>query len=337
MSVAEMDVTDPELRSWVREVAETVGFTIRGAGGCCRILDVAALDESFSGQLDQVEPASRDDIDCIVVGRRDDDDALMRAARLGAAEIVLFPGDGRQLKLFLQARQPPDHDRQTGQIIAVTGARGGAGATTLAAGIAIAAAASGSCVLVDADPASAGIDVAVGLDAVDGIRWSDMVDVRGDLPPTALRGRIPHLADVDWLATPLGTGNVPSWTSVMNSLAATYQTVVVDLPRYRLTATPISLPRNSVVLTTLEMPALIAARDLLVSGRFGVRPIVAVRPVGGPLRMAAAVDVLTGGSLIEIPSSRSLRGAADFGDLATSVTKGGFARACQRLLDQEGE
>ena len=65
------------------------------------------------------------------------------------------------MKLFLQARQPPDHDRQTGQIIAVTGARGGAGATTLAAGIAIAAA--NSADLLDCQHSGSRVEVVVTL------------------------------------------------------------------------------------------------------------------------------------------------------------------------------
>ena len=334
MLVAEMDVTDPELRSWVREVADAVGFTLGNSGGCCRIVDVAALGPAANGVSDPRKSAKPPSRDRIVVGRRDDSDALIRAAQLGASEIVLFPGGGPHLEQFLRAHQPDPHGAQTGRVFTVTGARGGAGATSFAAGLAVAAARDGSCVLVDADPASAGIDDAVGLDSVAGIRWSDMVDVRGDLPATMFRGRIPHVAGVDWLATPMGTGNVPSWMAVMTSLVAAYDTVVVDLPRYRLAATPAFRASVSIIVATLEMSALSATRDLLSSGRFGVHPTVAVRPVGGPLRMAAAVDAIDSTRLVEIPNSRSLRGSADFGDLATSTAKGSFAKACRHVVDQ---
>jgi hypothetical protein len=186
-------------------------------------------------------------------------------------------------------------------------------------------------VAVDADPAGAGIDVAAGLDDEPGVRWSDMVGVRGALPAAALRGRMPRAHDVDWLATPAGTANAASWSAVLSSVRSIYDSVVVDLPRYRLTATPPPPGAWGVLVTALDLAALANARTILDSGRLGPDPVVAVRSTGGPLRMSAAAESLAGYRLVELPSARGLRGAADFGDLPSAVGRGAFGRACAGL------
>lgn len=61
-----------------------------------------------------------------------------------------------------------------GRVIGVVGAHGGAGTTTIAAWLARQFARSGSAGLIDANPASVGIDHVIAMDAAPGKRWADL-------------------------------------------------------------------------------------------------------------------------------------------------------------------
>lgn len=75
---------------------------------------------------------------------------------------------------------------QRGTVIGVVGAHGGSGATSVAIWLAHALSARGPTVLIDADPASYGIDLRVGVEAGEGRRWADLQG-QGALLPGRLR------------------------------------------------------------------------------------------------------------------------------------------------------
>ena len=323
VTAVRVDVSDEELRKWVSSAATAAGLAVSEVRADCRVVDLAACTD---------DPTVVNDPGTVVVARRDDGATELAIGQFGIPELIFLPEGGDRLINRLQSFVPDRRGMRSANIVVVTGTRGGAGSTTLAAGLAVAATDLGSVVFVDADPASAPVDINAGIEGDRGIRWTDVVDVGGDLPVSALQGRMPSTGDIDWLATPLGTANSLSWRSVTDALVTGYDTVIIDLPRYRLTATPPPATARTILLTTVELASLNAARSWLESGRFGADPLVAIRSVGGPLRIAAASDALPAVRLREIPSRRALRGASDFGDIATAVGRGTFARVCQRLL-----
>ena len=323
MTTVQISVSNDELFSWVSSSAVAVGLTVSGMSADCRVVDLAMCVR---------DPLLAADAGTVVVARSDDRDVEVHLSQCGVPELFFLPQGKHKLGERLRSFVPDVSGKRSADVLVITGTRGGAGSTTLAAGLSAAAADLGSVVFVDADPASAAVDINAGVDNDRGIRWTDLADVDGDLAVGSLQGRLPSTGEVDWLATPIGTANSLSWRSVMDALVNAYDTVVIDLPRYRLTATPPPTAAIPILLTTVEMTALEAARVLVDSGRFGADPLVATRAVGGPLRVSAANEVLSGARLRQLPSSRTVRGASDFGDIATAVAKGAFARACQRLL-----
>jgi MinD-like ATPase involved in chromosome partitioning or flagellar assembly len=91
-----------------------------------------------------------------------------------------------------------------GQIIAVMPASGGVGATSLAAAIAVrAAAAQRTVVAVDLDPWSGGLDVTFGVEQEPGWRWDRLAESAGLVDGLQLAERLPHTLDVAVLAMPL--------------------------------------------------------------------------------------------------------------------------------------
>ena len=79
-----------------------------------------------------------------------------------------------------------------GTLLVVVGASGGVGASTLAAAIAVrAAAADVPVTLVDGCPLGGGLDVVLGAEQEGGIRWNDLNRLVGSADGRALLARLP--------------------------------------------------------------------------------------------------------------------------------------------------
>ena len=154
------------------------------------------------------------------------------ALGVGAEHVVSIPEGERWL--ITRMRQVHEGPSRQGQIIAVIGACGGAGVSTLACGMARAARADGHDVLlVDADPFSAGIDLILGADQAHGSRWGDVVTMKGRLHPQSLRDALPSVHGITVLA-PDRERAVPltaeAMTHVLDAGVTAFDRVIIDLP-----------------------------------------------------------------------------------------------------------
>lgn len=140
--------------------------------------------------------------------------------------------------------------------VSVMGGSGGAGATTVAASLVLAGARSGlDSLLLDADPLGGGIDLVLGHEGVEGMRWRDLDRTDGRVSGDSLRQVLPSKAGVDTLSWDRGEPVDVHPSSVQSVLAAasrTYDLVVVDLPRRFEPVTEDVLGRS--VLTVLIVP-----------------------------------------------------------------------------------
>lgn len=232
-------------------------------------------------------PAAR----VVVVADAEAPDVTWRhALHLGAQAVLRLPVDAEALvEALLDAADPR---RADGCLVGVVGGRGGAGASCLAAGLAVAAARrpapagavagegvrSGQgarVLLVDADPLGGGLDVLLGLEEEEGLRWPDLASVRGVLRPAVLEGTLPRTRGVDVLAPAHVPGAaVPEWaatppvaalTSVLTAARRSHHLTVVDLPRRQDAAwsAVVGALDALVVVVPLELRAGIAAHRLL--------------------------------------------------------------------------
>lgn len=98
-----------------------------------------------------------------------------------------------------------------GAVVAVVGARGGAGASVVAASLARAVARrrAPTC-LVDLSLLGGGLDVLLGVEQDPGVRWPDLADARGRLDGDDLLARLPRWGTVPVVSTERGGGPEPA-------------------------------------------------------------------------------------------------------------------------------
>jgi secretion/DNA translocation related CpaE-like protein len=153
-------------------------------------------------------------------------------------------------------------------LVSVVGGSGGVGASTLAAALALSAGRRGlRSMLLDADPLGGGIELVLGAEHAEGLRWRDVDATRGRLSAGSLADVLPthrHVATLSWDRSerPELPESVPS---VLAAAVRGFDVVVADVPRH-LDAVGADIVGRS-VLTVLvvaeEVRAVGAARHVL--------------------------------------------------------------------------
>jgi len=118
-----------------------------------------------------------------------------------------------------------------GSVLVVVGASGGVGASSLATAVAVRAVRAGlDVVLVDGCPLGGGLDVVLGAEQAQGVRWSDLSRLEGSADGPALLVRLPSAEGVRVLSFGRD-GTAPSdevAVAVLTALAAERALLVVD-------------------------------------------------------------------------------------------------------------
>lgn len=116
-------------------------------------------------------------------------------ARLGVEDTLRLPADEALLVEILADAE--DTAADGGRSVAVLGARGGAGASVLAAALAVTAARAGApVILADCDPWGTGQEVLLGVESLPGLRWPDLLASTGRVATDALHRSLPSVPRV---------------------------------------------------------------------------------------------------------------------------------------------
>ncbi|WP_326633688.1 CpaE-like family protein [Nonomuraea fuscirosea] len=215
--------------------------------------NLAPLVAIGADQADAVAATSPPTRDQVLLVTRDpeDQDSWRKCVAVGAQSVVALPTDERRLvDLFADAMDP---DPRSGAVICVIGGRGGAGASVLAACLALRASADHlRTLLVDADRLGGGIDALLGHEEAPGARWGDLVAREGRINASALQAALPAFGDLAVLS--FHRGEVPAipaqaMRSVLEAGRRGFDLVVVDLPRHLDPAAIEALTRAKTTLT----------------------------------------------------------------------------------------
>lgn len=195
-------------------------------------------------------------------------DTWRGAVALGAEHVAELPDASRWVvDRLAQASDVASHG---GPVISCVPAAGGAGSSTLAALLAREA----RGLLVDLDP----FGVSIPVDG--GVRWPDLVQTRGRIPPASLRGALPSVHGVHVLTgTPGHRFTIPlePLASVLEAGARGFPCTVIDTPRADGDASRIAWSRSDLVIVLVgPQPASAARAPALIDAIHEVCTSVAV-------------------------------------------------------------
>lgn len=227
-----------------------------------------------------------------------------------------------------------------GRVVAVLGGRGGAGASVLATALAVTARRRGfDTLLVDADPFGGGVDLVLGWERMQGLRWPELVDARGRVNPPALVSALPgqgSLAVLSFDRSELDGVPTEAMAAALDAGRRGRDLVVIDLPRRFDEPSLLALTAadRAYVVVPAELRACVAARRIAaVASAHCPALSVVVRgpgPVGiDPTEIARAVDLPLAGALR--PEPRLIR-ALETGDPPAGTGRGPLAELCHQLL-----
>jgi secretion/DNA translocation related CpaE-like protein len=273
----------------------------------------------------------------VLVGRSATDPAPWDLADLiGAQHVAILP----DAEPWLVDRFADRGTRAcAGHVIAVLGGRGGAGASVLSVALALTAVdASLRTLLIDADPLGGGLDLLLGWEDLDGLRWPELSQAEGRVDAPALVRSLPGRGDLallswdrgDWLTLP-----PHAMVATTDAGRRGRDLVVIDLPRRLDDAAVLALEGadRALLVVPAELRATAAAARVaaLATPHCAELSVVVRGPAPGHLRareVAEALGLPLAGSLRPEPG---LAGALERGQ-APGSGRGPLAALCQRLL-----
>ncbi|MFJ3836507.1 septum site-determining protein Ssd [Streptomyces sp. NPDC090054] len=268
-----------------------------------------------------------------LVGRElDDPQVWQRAVEIGAEEVLRLP-DAEGL-LVDRIADVVEGAGRPALAVGVIGGSGGAGASTLACALALRAARAGErTILIDGDPLGGGVDVLLGGESAEGLRWPDFAASRGRVGAGALEESLPELHALRVLSWDRGDRVVVPPAAMRSVVAAARRrggVVVVDLPRRIDEAVAEVLAQLDLVLMVVpgELRSVAAAGRVAAGVRMVARDVrVVVRGRCAHGLDAEAVARLLGVPLAgEVPVEVGLPGRVAEGEPPGS--RGTLARFC---------
>lgn len=268
-------------------------------------------------------------------------DTWSSALSVGAEQVSCLPEAEQWLAAALAKAEemPAEAD---GRVIAVLGGRGGAGASVFSAALALTAANQGGpTMLLDCDPLGGGVELVLGGEKTEGVRWSGIAVNRGHLATTTLRKALPRcgrgqltVLSCDDDTTQLDPQAV---TQVLEAGRRGGGTVVCDLPRHFDQTTNTVL--DTADLAVLVVPA--EVRACTSAARIAAR----TKERGAPLAMVVRGPAPTGLSVRDVEAAvrhPALTAMRPFSGLEAALDTGGLpnrprgplARAARRVLDR---
>ncbi|AXK33637.1 septum formation initiator [Streptomyces armeniacus] len=287
----------------------------------------------------------------LLVGRDLDDSGVWeRGARIGAEGVVVLPdAEGWLAGRIADAAEGVGDPALT---VGVIGGRGGAGASTLACALAVTAAHTRRrTMLIDGDPLGGGLDVLLGGERTEGLRWPAFAESRGRVGGAALEESLPRLHDLSVLSWDRGASMAVSGDAMKSVLEAARRhagVVVVDLPRRMDEAVAEALAQLDVGLLVVpaELRAVAAAHRVASATRMVLKDLRAVvrtrggsggrrgRAYGPGLEEEEIAKLLGLGLAGELPWEPGLLESVEHGKPPGSAESGALARFCREFWDR---
>lgn len=313
VATADEQILDDALR-WCAAVGAIpdLAHDVTSARRVWRQASVVIVGEDLAEPLSRAELTRRDHVAIVA---HEPAAWWATAVGLGATAVCSVRDEERVLEVLAAALD----GRDEGCVVSIVGGSGGVGASTLAVALALAARRRGlRPLLFDADPLGGGLELVLGAERAEGLRWHDLGTTRGRLSAGSLADVLPVHHGVSVLSWTRGSRSpLPdSVPSVLTAAVRGFDLLVADVPRH-LDAHGVDIAGRS-LLTLLvvaeEIAAVSAARQVLARVR-EVSPAVALVTVSrqGGIGHLAVADALEVPVLVRHRHDRRIRGAVDRG------------------------
>ena len=271
----------------------------------------------------------------LLIGRDLDDPGIWRrAVALGADNVAFLPD--AETWLVDRIADVAEGVGRPALTVGVVGGRGGAGASTLACALAVTAARAGRrTMLIDADPLGGGLDVLLGGEGTEGLRWPAFSESRGRVAGGALEESLPQLSsrrECSWDRGPSVAVAPSAMRAVLAAARRRGGVVVVDLPRRvdDTAAEAFAQLDLGLLVVPAELRAVAAAHRVASTVGMVLRDLRAVvrGPCGPGLddeQIARLLDLPLAG---ELPPDPGLADALDGGEPPGGDPRGPLARFC---------
>jgi len=277
----------------------------------------------------------------ILVGRDMDDGGVWeRAVSIGAETVAVLPD--AEGWLVERLADVVEGGGRTAEVLCVVGGRGGAGASTLAAALAMTALHRHlRTMLIDGDPLGGGIDLVFGSEDASGLRWPDLAGTSGRVSGRALRDALPRIEGLHVLSWDRGdvlTIPPDAMRSVLAAGRRANELVVVDLPRRVDAAAEEALAVATMTLLVVPAEVRAVAAAARVAGQVGdvagdIRVVVRVPGPSG-LSSSLVTSVLALPLAGELRDEPGLDAALERGEPPARRGRGPLAEFCRQLLDE---
>jgi secretion/DNA translocation related CpaE-like protein len=257
------------------------------------------------------------------------------AVEVGAERVAVLPADEPWLlaRVAGAVRTPVER----GRLVLVGGCCGGAGTSTVAAAVALAAAP--GVLLVDTDVRGGGLDLLLGAERAEGLRWPELTGLRGRVAGDALLAALPEAEGVHVLAADRTRVEVPSpeaVAAVVDAATGHGATVVVDAVRTGDAAWGSGAfpePDLAVLVVPARLRAATAARLLVTADDSPwARASLVVRTVPGGLSPAEVTDVVGRPVLAELAHDRSAVPRGERGQPPSVAARSPLGVVARRVL-----
>lgn len=334
----EAELLDDVLRlAAAADVEVEVAHAAAHARGSWATAPLVMVGADVAAELARVKPYRRGGV--LLFGDDPDDTEIWHhAVGLGAEHVVFLPtAESWLVDRMADAAEGDEADAHT---VCVLGGRGGAGASTLAAALALSGARSGlRTLLVDGDPLGGGLDLLLGSEDASGSRWCDFLGTHGRVSSAALRGALPRVSELLVLSGQRDDSRaipVDAMRSVLAAARRGSDLVVIDLPRHLDAAAEVALTSCStaLLLVPAEVRAAVsAARVAAVATEHAADLRVVVRgPAPSGLSGEVIADSLDLPLAGEMRPDKGLPAATDRGEAPGRHGRGPLAAFCDSYL-----
>ncbi|WP_030440747.1 septum site-determining protein Ssd [Actinoplanes subtropicus] len=280
----------------------------------------------------------------LIVGRHTWPPGVEEAVkRFGPVHVCLLPdGEAWLVDRFAAAMTAPSPPPADARTLAVIGGCGGAGASTLAGGLAVTAVRAGHrTLLVDADPLGGGLDLLLGWEGLDGLRWPALARAGGRIDPPALLRALPQRGDLVLLSFARDDAPfVPSeaMAAALDAGRRGRDVIIADLPRQLDDAAVLALQAADrvVLVVPAELRATAGASRVarLIRVHRDDLALVVRGPAPGKLRpeeIAHALGLPLAGLLRPDPE---MCRQVEYGRAPAATGKGQLAKLCRQLIEE---